>query len=49
MTIFLPPSTNNQYRGSRYAAWGLTLYAIGWIIPGMIHSFPMAARAQSRG
>ena len=39
MTIFLPPSTNNQYRGSRYAAWGLTLYAIGWIIPGMIHSF----------
>jgi len=39
MTIFLPPSTNDQYQGSRLAAWGLTVYAIGWIIPGMIHSF----------
>ena len=39
MTIFLPRSTNDQYQGSRFAAWGLTDYAIGWIIPGMIHSF----------
>jgi len=39
MRAILPPSTNNQYRGSRYAAWLLAAYGIGWIIPGMIHSF----------
>ncbi len=39
MTIFLPASTNDHYRGSRYAAWFLALYGIGWIVPGMIHSF----------
>jgi hypothetical protein len=39
MRAILPPSTNNQYRGSRYAAWFLAAYGIGWIIPGMIHSF----------
>ena len=39
MKGFLPPSTNNQYRGSRYAAWFLALYGIGWIVPGIIHSF----------
>lgn len=39
MTALLPPGTNRQYRGSRYAAWFLALYGIGWIVPGMIHSF----------
>lgn len=39
MKGFLPPSTNNQYRGSRYAAWFLATYGIGWIVPGIIHSF----------
>ncbi|MEG3144161.1 hypothetical protein U1839_05795 [Sphingomonas sp. RT2P30] len=39
MSAFLPPSTNEQYRGSRFAAWFLALYGLGWIIPGMIHSF----------
>lgn len=39
MSAFLPPSTNGQYRGSRYAAWFLALYGIAWIVPGMIHSF----------
>ena len=39
MTALLPPSTNHQYHGSRYAAWFLTLYGAGWIVPGMIHSF----------
>ena len=38
MTRLLPPSTNHHYRGSRHAARFLTLYAIGWIIPGLIHS-----------
>lgn len=39
MTIFLPPSTNDQYLGSRYSAWFLAFYGIAWIVPGMIHSF----------
>ncbi|MEY4953587.1 MAG: hypothetical protein RL299_2011 [Pseudomonadota bacterium] len=39
MTALLPPSTNHQYHGSRYAAWFLALYGTGMIVPGMIHSF----------
>jgi hypothetical protein len=39
MTALLPPGTNRQYQGSRYAAWFLALYGVGWIVPGMIHSF----------
>ncbi len=39
MTALLPPSTNDQYRGSRFAAWFLGLYGVGWIVPGAIHSF----------
>ena len=39
MRAFLPPSTNEQYRGSRYAAWFLALYGVLCIVPGMIHSF----------
>lgn len=39
MSAFLPPSTNAQYRGSRYAAWYLAFYGVTWIVPGMIHSF----------
>ncbi|MCF8472314.1 MAG: hypothetical protein K9G27_05930 [Sphingomonadaceae bacterium] len=39
MNGFLPPSTNINYSGSRYSAWFLALYGIGWIVPGIIHSF----------
>jgi hypothetical protein len=39
MTALLPPSTNHHYRGARAAAWFLALYGVGWIVPGMIHSF----------
>ena len=39
MSAFLPSSTNDQYRGSRYAAWYLAFYGVAWIVPGMIHSF----------
>ncbi len=39
MTALLPPSTNHHYRGAPAAAWFLTLYGAGWIVPGMIHSF----------
>jgi hypothetical protein len=39
MSALLPPSTNDQYRGSRYAAWFLAFYGITWIVPGLIHSF----------
>ena len=39
MSVFLPPSNNELYHGSRYSAWFLALYGIVWIIPGMIHSF----------
>jgi hypothetical protein len=38
MTALLPPSTNDQYHGSRYAAWFLAFYGVGWIGPGTIHS-----------
>jgi hypothetical protein len=38
MRVFLPPSTNEQYRGSRCAAWFLAFYGVLWIVPGMIHS-----------
>lgn len=37
--IFLPPSTNATYIGSRYSAWFLAFYGVAWIVPGMIHSF----------
>lgn len=39
MSAWLPPSTNEHYHGSRYAAWYLAFYGIMWIIPGLIHSF----------
>lgn len=39
MSALLTPSTNHQYRGSPAAAWFLTLYGAGWIVPGLIHSF----------
>lgn len=39
MRAILPPSTNDQYHGSRYAAWFLAFYGFFWIVPGMIHSF----------
>jgi hypothetical protein len=39
MSTFLPPSTNADYRGSRYAAWFLAFYGIIWIVPGVIHYF----------
>jgi hypothetical protein len=39
MNAFLPPSTNIHYRGCPYSAWFLAFYGIGWIVPGMIHSF----------
>lgn len=39
MSAFLPPRTNDQYRGSRYAAWYLAFYGAAWIVPGMIHYF----------
>lgn len=39
MTALLPASTNNHYSGSRFAAWFLGLYGVGWIVPGAIHSF----------
>lgn len=39
MSVFLPPSTNADYRGSRYSAWFLAFYGSAWIVPGMVHSF----------
>ena len=36
---FLPPSTNEQYRGARSAAWFLAAAAVLTFIPGLIHSF----------
>jgi hypothetical protein len=36
---FLPPSTNDQYRGARSAVWVLALFTAGTLIPGLIHSF----------
>lgn len=39
MNALLPPTANDDYRGSRYSAWFLALYGIAWIVPGLIHSF----------
>lgn len=36
---FLPPSTNDQYRGARSAPWFLGLAAVLTLAPGLIHSF----------
>jgi hypothetical protein len=36
---FLPPSTNDQYRGSLGAARLLTVLAVLTIVPGCIHTF----------
>ena len=36
---FLPPSTNDQYRGDLAAPWFLLLAAVLTLIPGLIHSF----------
>jgi hypothetical protein len=42
----LPPSTNDQYRGARSAAWFLALAAILTIVPGLIHSFAPSGGAE---
>ncbi len=39
MSALLPASTNDEYNGSRWSAWFLTLYGILSIGPGLIHSF----------
>lgn len=39
MSELLPPSTNGAYRGAPAAAWFLALLGIGWIGPGLLHSF----------
>ncbi|MBW8811992.1 MAG: hypothetical protein JF588_01085 [Caulobacterales bacterium] len=36
---FLPPSTNDQYRGSIASVWFLGLAAVLTLVPGLIHSF----------
>jgi hypothetical protein len=36
---FLPPSTNDAYRGAPASAWFLTLAAVLTLVPGLIHSF----------
>ena len=38
-TSLLPPSTNSDYRGSRVAAYFLTLFSVLTIVPGCIHVF----------
>jgi hypothetical protein len=43
---FLPSSTNDQYRGTRSAAWFLALAAILTIVPGLIHSFAPSGGAE---
>ena len=43
---FLPPSTNDQYRGARSAAWFLALAAVLTIVPGLIHSFAPSGGAE---
>jgi len=35
----LAPSTNDQYRGARAAAWFLALGGVLTLVPGMIHAF----------
>jgi hypothetical protein len=37
--VFLPPSTNAQYRGARASVAVLAVFALGALIPGLIHSF----------
>ena len=39
MNDFLPPSTNDAYRGARASAWFLALAALLTIGPALIHSF----------
>ena len=36
---FLPPSTNDAYRGARASAWFLALAALFTLGPGLVHSF----------
>jgi hypothetical protein len=36
---FLPPSTNDAYRGSPFSSWFLTLAALFTLGPALIHSF----------
>jgi hypothetical protein len=36
---FLPPSTNEQYRGAPSAAYLLAFVAVGTILPGCVHVF----------
>ncbi len=36
---FLPPSTNDQYRGAIVSVWFLGLVTAGTLVPGLIHSF----------
>jgi len=43
---FLPPSTNDQYRGARSAAWFLALAAVLTLVPGLIHSFAPSGGAE---
>jgi len=33
----LPASTNDDYRGMKAAAWGLTVLAAGTIVPALLH------------
>lgn len=42
----LPPSTNDEYRGARSAAWFLALAAVLTIAPGLIHSFAPSGGAE---
>ena len=37
--MLIPPSTNDDYRGARVAAWFLVFLCVGWVVPGMIHMF----------
>jgi hypothetical protein len=43
---FLPPSTNDAYRGARSAAWFLALAAVLTLVPGLIHSFAPSGGAE---
>ncbi|MBU4315835.1 MAG: hypothetical protein KKF30_01020 [Proteobacteria bacterium] len=36
---FLPPTTKHEYNGVLSAAWFLTFWSCGTIIPGLIHTF----------
>jgi hypothetical protein len=44
---FLPPSTNDEYRGARLAPWFLGLAALLTIVPGLIHSFAPSGGAEA--